>query len=106
VASAPLSQTHSVLSVKSLIRKVFADFEPHRSNNNTHGWPNSELRTPNLNRLVAALLKWFAANARDLQWRRTHDPYAIWVSEIILQNMADRWAPCHIFKLWAFALDK
>src|ERR1700722_18791467 len=37
-------------------------------------------------RLVALLLDWFAANARDLPWRRTKDPYAIWVSEIMLQQ--------------------
>ncbi|HMP84632.1 MAG TPA: A/G-specific adenine glycosylase [Verrucomicrobiota bacterium] len=32
------------------------------------------------------LLSWFSANARDLPWRRTRDPYAIWVSEIMLQQ--------------------
>ena len=37
-------------------------------------------------RIVSALLDWFAANARDLPWRRTRDPYAIWVSEIMLQQ--------------------
>ena len=37
-------------------------------------------------KLVPALLNWFAANARDLPWRRTRDPYAIWVSEIMLQQ--------------------
>ncbi|HEX4644651.1 MAG TPA: A/G-specific adenine glycosylase, partial [Verrucomicrobiae bacterium] len=36
--------------------------------------------------VVAALLTWFAQNARDLPWRRTRDPYAIWVSEIMLQQ--------------------
>ena len=36
--------------------------------------------------LVASLLDWFAQNARDLPWRRTQDPYAIWVSEIMLQQ--------------------
>ena len=36
--------------------------------------------------LVALLLQWFAANARDLPWRRTRNPYAIWVSEIMLQQ--------------------
>ena len=35
---------------------------------------------------MAALLDWFAANARDLPWRRTRDPYAVWVSEIMLQQ--------------------
>jgi A/G-specific adenine glycosylase len=36
--------------------------------------------------LVQDLLRWFARNARDLPWRRTRDPYAIWVSEIMLQQ--------------------
>jgi A/G-specific adenine glycosylase len=34
----------------------------------------------------ARLLAWYDANARDLPWRRTRDPYAIWVSEIMLQQ--------------------
>jgi len=37
-------------------------------------------------RLIPQLLDWFATNARDLPWRRTRDPYAIWVSEIMLQQ--------------------
>lgn len=32
------------------------------------------------------LLDWYARHARDLPWRRTRDPYAIWVSEIMLQQ--------------------
>jgi A/G-specific adenine glycosylase len=32
------------------------------------------------------LLAWFQKNARDLPWRRTRDPYRIWVSEIMLQQ--------------------
>lgn len=32
------------------------------------------------------LLKWFQVHARDLPWRRTKDPYAIWVSEVMLQQ--------------------
>ena len=35
---------------------------------------------------VPKLLAWFAQNARPLPWRRTRDPYAIWVSEIMLQQ--------------------
>ena len=38
------------------------------------------------NRIRKKLLEWFAAGARDLPWRRTRDPYAIWVSEIMLQQ--------------------
>ena len=34
----------------------------------------------------AALGEWFRANARDLPWRRTSDPYAIVVSEFMLQQ--------------------
>lgn len=33
-----------------------------------------------------AILRWYAENGRDLPWRRTRDPYAIWLSEIILQQ--------------------
>ncbi|HEX4264704.1 MAG TPA: A/G-specific adenine glycosylase [Verrucomicrobiae bacterium] len=41
---------------------------------------------PRLSTLPRLLLSWFAQNARDLPWRRTCDPYAIWVSEIMLQQ--------------------
>jgi A/G-specific adenine glycosylase len=34
----------------------------------------------------AALLAWYAETARDLPWRRTRDPYAILVSEVMLQQ--------------------
>jgi A/G-specific adenine glycosylase len=32
------------------------------------------------------LLRWYAASGRDLPWRKTRDPYAIWISEIMLQQ--------------------
>ncbi|MBQ9361917.1 MAG: A/G-specific adenine glycosylase [Bacteroidaceae bacterium] len=35
---------------------------------------------------TSTLLNWFAKNARDLPWRHTTDPYAVWLSEIILQQ--------------------
>lgn len=35
---------------------------------------------------VRKLLAWYRKGARDLPWRRTKDPYAIWVSEIMLQQ--------------------
>ena len=34
----------------------------------------------------ALLLAWYRASQRDLPWRRTRDPYSIWVSEIMLQQ--------------------
>jgi A/G-specific adenine glycosylase len=33
-----------------------------------------------------AMLDWFHACKRDLPWRRTEDPYAIWISEVMLQQ--------------------
>ena len=32
------------------------------------------------------ILRWYGENGRDLPWRRTRDPYAVWLSEIILQQ--------------------
>jgi A/G-specific adenine glycosylase len=37
--------------------------------------------------IQTALIAWYAANARDLPWRRTRDPYAVLVSEIMLQQI-------------------
>src|SRR5579864_30439 len=39
-----------------------------------------------LTRLRGALLSWYDRNRRDLPWRRSRDPYAIWVSEVMLQQ--------------------
>ncbi len=36
--------------------------------------------------LTQKLIHWFDLHARDLPWRRTHDPYAVWISEIMLQQ--------------------
>jgi A/G-specific adenine glycosylase len=33
-----------------------------------------------------ALLAWYRRNRRDLPWRRTFDPYRIWLSEVMLQQ--------------------
>jgi len=37
-------------------------------------------------RLTEDLLAWFAETGRDLPWRRTADPYPIWISEVMLQQ--------------------
>jgi A/G-specific adenine glycosylase len=36
--------------------------------------------------MQAAVLAWYRQNKRDLPWRHTHDPYAILVSEVMLQQ--------------------
>jgi A/G-specific adenine glycosylase len=41
---------------------------------------------PGLPDLIDALFEWYRANRRDLPWRRTTDPYAILVSEVMLQQ--------------------
>ncbi len=45
-------------------------------------FPDGEVRTC----VQGALLDWYAAARRDLPWRRTRDPYRIWVSEVMLQQ--------------------
>lgn len=39
-----------------------------------------------LKQIVAPLLEWFYQNQRDLPWRKTKNPYCIWISEIMLQQ--------------------
>lgn len=49
------------------------------------------------------LAAWYRANGRDLPWRRTADPYAIVVSEFMLQQtQVDRVVPLHRAFLSAF----
>lgn len=36
--------------------------------------------------MTSTLLQWFRENGRTLPWRETRDPYAVWLSEIILQQ--------------------
>jgi len=43
-------------------------------------------KSPQARRIRAALLKWYDRAARDLPWRRTNDPYRVWVSEVMLQQ--------------------
>ena len=53
--------------------------------------PSHSMRTVRLNsnyvgKLRQSLLSWYDGNRRDLPWRKTRDPYRIWVSEIMLQQ--------------------
>ena len=51
-----------------------------------HGTVPNFLVAGNVTRFRRALLGWYDRNKRDLLWRRTRDPYAIWLSEIMLQQ--------------------
>jgi len=37
-------------------------------------------------KIQTQLLRWFEKNKRDLPWRKTRDPYAVWISEMMLQQ--------------------
>jgi A/G-specific adenine glycosylase len=41
---------------------------------------------PDIGRLRRSLKAWYRRAARDLPWRRTGDPYSVWVSEVMLQQ--------------------
>jgi A/G-specific adenine glycosylase len=47
----------------------------------TSSAPDTRIR-----KIRAPLLRWYDANRRDLPWRRTNDPFAIWISEAMLQQ--------------------
>lgn len=49
--------------------------------------PRRRLHSPETTaRMRQELLRWYHSHKRDLPWRQTTDPYAIWVSEIMLQQ--------------------
>lgn len=41
---------------------------------------------PDRAKIVQPLLQWFRSTHRDLPWRRTYNPYHVWISEIMLQQ--------------------
>lgn len=45
-----------------------------------------QMKLHDLPELRRSLLAWYDENRRDLPWRRTHDPYRVWISEIMLQQ--------------------
>lgn len=48
--------------------------------------PDAPLARADLALFRERLLDWYRANRRDLTWRRTSDPYRIWLSEVMLQQ--------------------
>lgn len=44
------------------------------------------MKKSQLHPFAESLIIWYKDHARDLPWRRTQDPYLIWLSEIILQQ--------------------
>src|SRR5579862_8751995 len=48
--------------------------------------PRFDENSAKIGALRGRLLEWYERNRRDLPWRQSTDPYAIWVSEIMLQQ--------------------
>ncbi len=48
--------------------------------------PTDGVPGPVVRALHRRLLAWYARERRDLPWRRTRDPYAVWLSEVMLQQ--------------------
>lgn len=46
----------------------------------------SIISAPDRAKIVQPLLQWFRSTHRDLPWRRTYNPYHVWISEIMLQQ--------------------
>src|SRR6266700_8265526 len=47
---------------------------------------SARMKVRDLAGLRGALLAWYDKSQRDLPWRKTRDPYCVWVSEIMLQQ--------------------
>ena len=47
---------------------------------------NSLFDSERRQRFRRQLMSWYATHQRDLPWRRRNDPYAVWISEIMLQQ--------------------
>jgi A/G-specific adenine glycosylase len=52
----------------------------------TDDTPQPSLTRPVLRKLRKSLQAWYTEHGRELPWRLTHDPYRIWISEIMLQQ--------------------
>ena len=52
----------------------------------TKGCLDHKLTERYIDRFRVRLLRWYERNGRDLPWRRTRDPYRIWISEMMLQQ--------------------
>ena len=60
-------------------------------------WWRALASEPVPSRLHTSVARWYALHARDLPWRRTRDPYALLVSEVMLQQtQVDRVVPKYL----------
>lgn len=66
---------------KAAIAAYIADIDTTHSAGSNYNLPSFVI-----DQLRQTLLHWYGHHGRDLPWRRSRDPYAIWISEIMLQQ--------------------
>jgi A/G-specific adenine glycosylase len=72
----------------------------------THGSRNIRIDAKKISQFHRVVFSWFAEHGRDLPWRKTQDPYAITLSEIMLQQtqvdrVIPKWRAClEVFPTW------
>ena len=88
IANAALCQLSYVPSDhdSSLCTVSAADKAPSRASRQRKTTPGDLLPPEDIKKLQSELPRWFARFGRELPWRETHDPYRIWISEIMLQQ--------------------
>ncbi len=59
---------------------------PHTGHPRVRGTGRADDTDRPVSRIRRRLLGWYEKNRRDLPWRETRDPYAVWISEIMLQQ--------------------
>lgn len=85
------ASSSSNLDLSNLNQSGEVGVSPTSTTGSSHASLNPASSTQNLpgsvlSALRQALLTWYAECGRDLPWRRSRDPYAIWISEIMLQQ--------------------
>lgn len=68
-------------NIRRSVKKRSTSHDSLDSAGSTHGLPSSAISS-----LRQSLLGWYRQSGRDLPWRHSREPYAIWVSEIMLQQ--------------------
>ena len=67
-------------------REEFQDSGDHLASDNFEPMKQQLFSARQVRTFRTNLLAWFDIHKRDLPWRRTRDPYTIWVSEVMLQQ--------------------
>src|SRR5450755_4202260 len=80
----------------SIERAANATVSPSQSRSIRQVWYPRRVQPVPSRDVSRRLARWYRVHKRDLPWRRTRDPYAVWISEVMLQQttvevIAARW---------------